>query len=426
MKKRSFALGYSFVFHSFLMYLFYVGITTNGINTIVGTFASLNGIDQESLLAINTPAALVGPIVGAFVAQIVMKYGVKKVTVVSLIIGGVLGTMLLGWATTVTGYLVAMVFSHIAGCGYAQNTTNTLIATWFPRKKGIMLGFSTCGIALAGVVMVKVLSLGFDTVGYRASMTFLGALMVILGVVSMIWVKDTPEEVGLYPDNIPPTAEELKDGTMSMDGASDGGGWTLKMLLQTKTTWLLIFGMGITCIATVTYTATSVYFFMENSFSRADALSLYSLCALLIFIGSTGIGWIDTRFGVKAAIIANACLQIGGFAVCLVLPAGRTCAIVSAVLGLTSCGAISNLCPSATASVFGRKAFAASIRVVGTGGNIIKGFTFALVAYLVRVTGSYINCYKIMAFVALAGLIILLFVNYKEVLQPPTSRVKAQ
>jgi hypothetical protein len=44
-RKKSFALGYSLVFHSLLTYLLYGATAVTGLNIIVPAFSKMNGLD---------------------------------------------------------------------------------------------------------------------------------------------------------------------------------------------------------------------------------------------------------------------------------------------------------------------------------------------------------------------------------------------
>jgi MFS family permease len=416
--KKSFLLGYSMVLHSFIMYFFFVGLTTNGLNIIVSTFADENGLNRAALLSTHSIASTSGVLISILWAQLVMRKGVRIVTVISLIGGGLFGCILLGQVSSYTTYLLCQIAAYAFGCGYAQSTTNTLVSTWFPRTKGFMLGLSTCGVPMAAAFMVSLLNSLYGTFGFRISMTLLGCAMIAMGVISHFWLKNTPEDAGLHPDNIPIKEEEKI--IMSMEGSQDGAGWTVPLLLRCKQVWLLILGEGLFFLVTVGFLSQGVHFLMEFGYDQPSAVRFYGTAALLGFLGSSIIGWIDTKYGTRPAVLIYGVLTFVSVASVGVLPKSSAVAYLCMCLGMTASGAISNIIPSSIGTCFGRKAYASASRVVYIGASLLKALSFSFVAIGMVLTGSYVGSYTMLGGVALVALIIVLQIDFTNVQLPPS------
>ena len=94
-KKMGFAIGYSFIAHSFLMYWIQGIMTTSGNNIFIPYFVNNFGWERTTILNWLTVAAFVAVFGATFFAQMVKKYGPRKVTVVALGVGGIF-TILFG------------------------------------------------------------------------------------------------------------------------------------------------------------------------------------------------------------------------------------------------------------------------------------------------------------------------------------------
>ena len=89
--------------------------------------------------------------------------------------------------------------------GYSFTATNALIANWFPRKKGWVMGITTAGMMAASFTSVLFITVYSPQIGFTNVCYILAAVIAALGLVSLRWIVDTPEECGLLPDNLPLT-----------------------------------------------------------------------------------------------------------------------------------------------------------------------------------------------------------------------------
>ena len=62
------AKGWLMIFVAGLMFYFYAGMCTDGLNTIVTNFANAHGVDEAAILSLTTPASWLG-LIGAALAS---------------------------------------------------------------------------------------------------------------------------------------------------------------------------------------------------------------------------------------------------------------------------------------------------------------------------------------------------------------------
>ena len=81
--------GWSMIIYALLMNFFFAFLSTDVQNLVPTLFSEVYSMDSTTLLAYATPASIVG-IVGGFVfARLLIKYNVRTVNSIALIITGI-------------------------------------------------------------------------------------------------------------------------------------------------------------------------------------------------------------------------------------------------------------------------------------------------------------------------------------------------
>ena len=72
----------------------------------------------------------------------------------------------------------------------------TLTASWWPTKKGIVLGFTTMGIVAMNFLYVPMMPKLLGKLGLGGGMTVIAVILIIVAIITAICVKNNPEEAG--------------------------------------------------------------------------------------------------------------------------------------------------------------------------------------------------------------------------------------
>ena len=372
-------------------------LTADGMNIIIPTLSQKLGIDSAQMLSLNGIGGWIA-VVGAFILSgLVQKIGAKKVILMSLAIVAI-AFVSLSFIKGMAGWAVCAILINVFANGMSFCGGSALIASWFPTKKGMAMGWSTMGNNMASAVFIPIFAL---LLGPGINMPFYGyfIFMAIMFVLGIIIVKDNPEDCGLLPDNDPASVEKVK--ALEEEMANYKSPWTVKRILGDKDIWCAGLGYGLLFMATVGLVAQFVTRGTSLGFEQNQATALLSLAAVIGLVASYIWGVIDTKLGTK---IASMLLAVW-FAVAIllnILP-GQGTFIVSAVFLGCALGGNTNFSTSMCSSLFGRKNFqrafnfvfpvscifrAAASVVLGvvlgaTGGNFVA-------AYLVFMIGSII------------------------------------
>lgn len=411
MKKKSFARGYSMILHSFLMWMFFIAAASTGLNILIPGFAAKNGLDSNVLLSVNTIAALIAVVASVFIARIVMAKGVKIVTIVSLLLGGIVGAMGLGVVSSVVGFTVCCIAAQIACNGYANSVTNNLITNWFPRTRGKILGITTCGVPAAVLLIIPQLGKMMANGGFNAAVFILGGAMVVVGLLSIFWLKNTPEECGLDPDNQPFTEEEKHNQMLVAQNKVE---WSWTDILKNKVAWLIIITFGLFYIACTGFSAQMVPYLMESGYDSLTAQSIMGWTSLFGLAGSILSGLVDSKWGTKISCVIYAVMTTCGFLI-LFISHSNVAIMTCLILQATTMGAIANLLPSMIMQCFGRDSFISVNRIIFPGVFFIRSFCYSMVAWGVNHLGGYINTYAAFGIMCIVATVAMCLINAKTV-----------
>ncbi|WP_345890635.1 MFS transporter, partial [Pantoea ananatis] len=147
--------GWSMVGFSMLMYYNFAAWTADGLNVIVQSFVDLHGWDFATLLSFSTPAGWIGVIGALVIAEMIKRRGAKIVAIFGLLALGL--TMIwFGRVTSYTQYAIGLALMNLLATGCCFNVPATLLNSWFPKKKGLALGWATMGMSFCTATLIPI------------------------------------------------------------------------------------------------------------------------------------------------------------------------------------------------------------------------------------------------------------------------------
>ena len=167
-----------------------------------------------------------------------------------------------------------------------------LISRWFDRKRGLALGILGTGFSLGGFVVVPVMRLVIDAVGWEGSFIFSGIIVVGFFVpAGLFLLRDSPADVGTVPDGEQPAGGEPYQ-------AKARTGLTLAEALRTPYFWVLALALMLFFYGIFGWLVHQVPFYESVGVSRGVAAALVS--------GAAGLGMFSRlAFGLLADRLAR-------------------------------------------------------------------------------------------------------------------------
>jgi MFS family permease len=331
-----------------------------------------------AILFLNMAVAMTSPLIG----YAVDRYGGRRVITISIVaLSGCL--LALSTVTFSLWHLYALyALAGVAGTGSSPVAYARVVANWFDRDRGLALGLSSAGIGVGAFIVPSLTQFVIQQFGWRQAYATLGCLSLLIAApIVGLFLKGTPQEVGLLPDG----ADETRDHTVAKLPVA---GLTLPEALRTRTFWqlCLIFYAVSACVnGTLTHLAPLL---TDQGVSGRDAAFAVSLFGAATVAGRIGNGFLVDRFfapRIAAIIFGGATI---GVAVLRSGATGKITFVAAALLGL-AIGAEADVMPFLVSRYFGMRAMGALFGCVFASYTLGAGSGPYLIAAGFDATGSY-------------------------------------
>ena len=369
--------GWSMIAYCAISYYLAASLATDTLNYYPAAFTALRGWDASVADLCNVMSGI-GGWLGVFTAFIFSTMTAKKGSKFMAVLGNVVsaGLTVIFALTKDPKMFLAMVvaISCITGNIQLNLVPNNIMNIWFPKKKGLALGWASMGLPLCTATIVVIFSIiGNPVVSYLG----LAVLMLIFGIVSIFWLKDTPEEVGATPDNEPidlETANALKAAQME-----EAKKYTIKALVKDRNTWLIGVGHGILWMTTLGLVSNFIPKLMMVGTPQGTAIGMLTLAAVVGIVGSYIWGWIDQKFGTKQASILYGVWYLVALLLMIFHNGSMIMTLLASLFVGFGIGGIGNLIPSIIGTCFGRFGFVQANRIIAPVNTAVRSVAFIII-----------------------------------------------
>ena len=416
--KANFGKGWLIIIYCMIMFWFLIGFSIDGQNIVIEVFASQNweGLgfaDQTALhaklLDLAMWAGLIGVVAYFAIGRLCVKIGGRTLSAVCLALAGA-SYIYYGHATNTMSYFIGLTLVTIFINGAAYIGGGNLVTQWMPKKKGLANGFTTMGHNLGSALYVPLISALIGAYGMAKGMTVTGAAAIVIAIIAFIIIRDTPQERGVFPDNVTEEVYKKEYADLSSENTSR---WTVAKLLQTKEMWIVSLSIGINQLVTTGVMSQMVPRNMELGFTQERAVFLMTVCALIGLAGSYGFGFIDQKLGVKTAIRGFLIWYAVALAVNYFMnnmTGGYICVMMVGV----AIGASANFMVSLPASVFGRHNFDLVYSIYFPIMEIVLMLNYKINSIALSMTGSLRGAYLVFIALLLVNIVFISVLNVRK------------
>lgn len=403
-----FGKGWGTIIYCLLMFWFYAGMVNDSSNIVAPAVAEKLGVPAGSVLQMGTVAAMVGVIFFFIMGAINRKIGARITSFICLILGGI-GYFGMGRAESLVAYAIFLCICTIGCMSAGYIAGGALVAQWFPKKKGIVMGYTTMGHNMATGFFVPLITWLVGKMGVTNAVIIPAVLVILLAIVGILFIRNTPQERGINPDNV--SDEEFKSEYFN-ETIDEDGGWTVKKLLKRKTFWLVaIASGGYQFVSTVIITQLVVRN-QEVGFTQAQAVGIMTILAFAGIAGSWLIGMLDQKLGTKKTMIMFGIWY--AIALMLEVTENRVLVIIFLVMFAVALGGSANFTTSLPAAVFGRHGFAKVNSVLFPIQALVSSLGFFVNGTVLNATGNLRLSYIIAAAASIVVVIIVCFIKEHE------------
>lgn len=325
------------------------------------------------------------------------RRGPKKVLIASALITA-LGYALFATAqSTLQVFVYFLVFISPVALNVAFHTSIALMNNWFFARKSMAMSILGIGSGVGAVIIVPSLALIIENYGWRAAAMVAAGIVLILSVPPALLTKNSPEEVGLTPDGLPPAHGAQNSALRGLD---------TRAALRTPAFWLMT--GAATCFggAQVGLGIHFVPIMVWKGVDEIRAALMLSAMALMNVPLSPFVGWAADRWG---RLVVPACIGLVSSVGALVLLLADTeWQLWLAIVLLAGNMGMYPLLWAAMGFAFGRRSFS-TIRGYALGGQVGGTLLVPFMAgVMFDITGGYTQSLAVIAALLLGSFILLM------------------
>jgi len=268
---------------------------------MIGPMADDLGVLKSDLSWAFTLRLVAAGFIGPYMGILIDRHGTRWLGIASGTVVGVTLVMLAGAQELWLIYLIFLI-SGVAGLGgpAGQLLTQVPLAKWFVAKRGRALAIATVGMAGGTTLFIPITQALLEAVGWRVTTAIYGiTVMVIVVSVSALFVRRSPEDLGLFPDGADqPPSEDLAISPR-IARLTTTHDWTVREAFHTSSMWLLL---GALAIAGTVLTGTLVYrvdYWQETGMSPGLVAFGTVLDPLTVVFSAFAIGMLADRVPVR-------------------------------------------------------------------------------------------------------------------------------
>ncbi|GAB4452740.1 MAG: MFS transporter [Anaerolineae bacterium] len=273
-------------------------------------------------------ASLLLPVTG----RLTDRYGARRMVVV-VVIGLGLASFWMSWAPGVAAIFAGLLALRFFGFGSLQLVSNNVIAQWFIRRRGFVMGLSGLSLPI-GLLIFPVLSQALiNRFEWRGAWVALGLLVwVVMLPVGGLLFKDRPEQYGLTPDgDAPPPA--ARPGTAAPPAETN---WTLAEARHTGAFWIFAVALSTMTMILAGLVFHQISLFEVRGLSRETAVAAYNITALFSAISNIGMGRLLDRHSARLLLSLVMLLLAATMTLVLVMHSPWQAFLYAALQGLVS------------------------------------------------------------------------------------------
>jgi sugar phosphate permease len=245
--------------------------------------------------------AFEAPIAGYFMD----RHGPRPLMILAIMMTGV-GHMLLAGVTSYVALL--LVYMGVVSLSFHAGFMDApmLIAnTWFIRKRTMAMAVISGSIGIGGFIFTPLLSAAVHSFGWRETAFGCGVLFILLGLPLSLFVRRSPESMGLLPDGAPTSEHGDISGTRAQ--LPEAVDFTLRQALRTPAFWFLTAATAIRVIVLSALNVHYVALMVWKGMTPQRAAFFLAAQALMAVPSHLLFGWVGDRLN-KPKLMATCML----------------------------------------------------------------------------------------------------------------------
>ena len=399
--------GWAVCFYLFFGYYLNTSMNTGWQNSL-NYYNATYGWDTTLLLSLVSVAQFIGIALCFVLGRVALRFSARKM---SLVIGVIVVACCFGinFARTIPVFIVIEMVAIMSQVAWVYTLNPLFVASWFPRKKGVVMGIVTIGVPLGAGTVTKIMNWIGANWGLNYCLPFVGCVGLVALLLLLLVVRDTPEEAGYTPDNDPNlTTADVRRMAAEMEVVSAKSPWTSARILATKESYMLSLTIGILVLFGGGFMGTNVLRMVSIGLETSAAANLMLLTAGCACVASYLLGVVDGKWGPRAGaqVCFVLCILACGFSAAASYLANVPCLVIGLVFGGGVVGGAVNFLTSITIEYWGVANFKRAYGILYPICQIPGSLGTLVIVQLSARLGGYQVAYAVLAVVVVIALMV--------------------
>jgi MFS family permease len=216
--------------------------------------------------------------------RLIDRHGARTIILITTLGLGV-ATIWMSWVSSIVAVFLGMLALRFFGFGSLQLVSNNVIAQWFIRRRGTVMGIAGLSLPIGLVIFPPLADQLINLFNWRGAWLGLGVLvLVVMLPVGWVLIKDRPEQYGLKPDG-----DQLRpQQNITNDGPEIN--WTLSEARQTGAFWIFAIGLSVMTMTLAGLIFHHISLFEVRNLPRETAVTAFHIIAIFAAISNLGVG----------------------------------------------------------------------------------------------------------------------------------------
>lgn len=272
------------------------------------------GVSRGVFSMLRSGEGLIAAVMAPMVGSLVDRHGSRWLLTVGAMVAAV-GYLLLSqvevfWQFVAVRWTLVTVGDGLIG----YMVVNVMIARWFVVKRGRAMAFASMGIGFAKVVMPFLVAPLLVWLGWRHTWGVFALFTVALVVApALIYVRRSPEDMGLHPDGLEPGAmPEGKTRRPGAQAASETRTWSRSAGMRTQAFWLIVAVFGVSSVGVTGLNLHVFPYITDLGYPAPVAAGVMAVIASMQLSSPLAWGLIADRMDVRWTTLAKFLIQASG------------------------------------------------------------------------------------------------------------------
>ena len=392
----------------FLTYLIYCGLVNNQYSLFMVPVTTDLGVSRGAFSLASTFSGISGFLSSLFYIEVYRRFRHKIPAIIGFVVyaGACVGYAFAKgvWSFYIYGFVAGFFSSIVGTIGSAQ-----IINNWFRRYHGTVLGVILAASGVGGALFAQIDEAVMEASSWRTAMLVQGGAILLAGVLTLLFLKNRPEQMGLHPlgyeDSLNPNKKRRTRHVEEWRGDSFKGGVAKKPAF-----WILVVAFFLCTLCCSTLFNIIPAHIRDQGMSSEVSSQVHSVMLITLAAAKIIVGFFCDRFSAHKVVYF---LMASNVAAAILLATVQTPAMALISVSIYSFGlSFSTMMPSLLASdLFGTNSYARAVGILVSAISL-GGMTLTpLFNFLYDQIGSYTPLMYVIAGAGILATILFIIVS---------------